>query len=239
MQYLHTRQKGMGKGRFCHTLPEHSISLWMKQLFYTKFHWDHYRNLSCLRERFIRESVFLAIDWGAGKDNPSRTFPSKTLASFWRCFSNWLTMVYVFIAFVFHFQPLDSQTLKEKENKTRLLLKATQLGLDSLMATMKRPRTTLTENSVNPTNRIITSAPWITNRERVVVQGSPWTWRTVRSYCCSFNNQHMKLSMLFHLTPNSGRILTYTDVYVLQCWMNTSSAGLLLAHCFTAHTLTQ
>ena len=67
-------------------------------------------------------------------------------------------MVYASIAFFFHFQPLDSQTLNEKENKTRLLLKATQLDLESLMGAMDRRRTALRGDSVSLTNRITTSA---------------------------------------------------------------------------------
>lgn len=98
------------------------------------------------------------------------------------------------------------------------MLKAPQLDLESLMVQWT-DHLFIRRDSIRLINIFTTSALWITNKERVVIQGSPWTWSTVRSCYCSFNKWDMNLSMLFYLRSNSGHIFTHTNVCVLQCWV--------------------
>lgn len=192
------------------------------------------------------ESGFLAIYWGEGKEGRGvsgrrvceernthtpphfqlkHLHPSEDASQIWQLwYIHLLSLFSIFNLWIV-------KHLKKKKNKPRLLLKAPQLDLESLMGAMDRARTTLRGDPVRLTNRITTSAPWVTDMARVVVRGSLWTWNIIRSYYCSFNNQPMNASILFHIKPNSGHIFTYTNACMLHIWVNTCSAVLLVAHC--------
>lgn len=144
MQYLRTRQKGMGKGRFCHMLARKLCkSLNKVFILYKVSLRPFWRFVLTKREAYKRKYISCHIMEGEKKKHfqVKHLHPSEDASQI--CQLWYIRLLPLFSIF-------NLWVVKHLKKKKKNLLKATQLYLESLMGAMDRPRSILRKRLRKP-----------------------------------------------------------------------------------------